>query len=178
MILIRELQNQDGAALVITLLVLVAVTILGMASINTSTVEMQVVRNDRVYSMNFYRAEAMLQEGAGLLKREEQSRPYNLVDRYFNFMKGTSSKNFSQVQMGDVNNWDINPDGGYDNCTPFSLDNPANPNGYISAAYLGPSTGFSLSLSEPQYHDWSIFAFSNQEDGSVLHEMGFRLVYK
>ena len=175
---IAALKNQDGAALVITLLVLVAVTILGMASINTSTVEMQVARNDRVYNMNFYRSEAMLNEGAALLKREEKARPYNLVDRYFNFMKGVSSKSFSQVQMSDISNWDIDPAGGYDNCIPFSLDNQASPNGYISTAYLGPSTGFSLSLSEPQYHDWAVFAFSNQEDGSVLHEMGFRLVYK
>ena len=175
---IKELNNQKGAALIITLLILVAVTILGMASINTSTVEMQVVRNDRVYNMNFYRAEAMLNEGAGLLKREEEARPYNLVDRYFNFMKGNSGKSFSQVKMADVTNWDLDPDGGYDNCIPFSLDNPANPVGFISAAYLGPSTGFSLSLSEPQYHDWAVFAYSNQEDGSVLHEMGFRLVYK
>ncbi len=178
MAIFSELKNQNGAALIITLLVLVAVTILGMASINTSSVEMQVVRNDRVYNMNFYRAEAMLNEGAALLKREEKARPYNLVDRYFNFMKGSSGKNFSQVQMADINSWDIDPEGGYDNCVPFSLDNQGNPRGFISAAYLGPSTGFSLSLSEPQYHDWAVFAYSNQEDGSVLHEMGFRLVYK
>ncbi|GEM_PF-5284880 len=167
---LREtLHDQNGAALLVTMLVLVAITILGIATINISTVEMQVVGSDRVYNMNFYQAEAISNECAALLKREANTRSYNIKEKYFAYMKGTSDRKLSAVSMTDPKNWDL---ANQSNCDKFSLGN-----GYYSAAYLGTGTGFSLNLTGNRYHEWAIFAMSNQEGGSAIHEIGFRLVY-
>jgi len=49
--------NQRGSALVYALLMLVVLTILGIAAITTSTVEVQISGNDKVYKISFYGAD-------------------------------------------------------------------------------------------------------------------------
>jgi Tfp pilus assembly protein PilX len=55
---IYPLDNETGSTLVMALMVLVVVTILGIFSINTSTTELTIARNDRLYTMAFYASEA------------------------------------------------------------------------------------------------------------------------
>ena len=52
------LENESGSTLILALMVLAVVTILGLFSINTSTTELAIARNDRLYTIAFYAAEA------------------------------------------------------------------------------------------------------------------------
>lgn len=52
------LANSDGAVLVIALMLLAVVTILGVAALNTTTTEIRISGNEKVYKQAFYNAEA------------------------------------------------------------------------------------------------------------------------
>jgi Tfp pilus assembly protein PilX len=57
------LANEDGSIILIVLMVLMLVTLMGVSSINTSTIEMQIAANEKGYKKNFYVAEAAVMEG-------------------------------------------------------------------------------------------------------------------
>ncbi|MBI5894995.1 MAG: hypothetical protein HZB24_02955, partial [Desulfobacterales bacterium] len=59
----RGASSQSGSALVITLMVLTALTILGVAALNTSNVELKIVRNEREVRETFFLAEGAVAEG-------------------------------------------------------------------------------------------------------------------
>ncbi|HYA03975.1 MAG TPA: PilX N-terminal domain-containing pilus assembly protein [Syntrophobacteria bacterium] len=63
------LHNQRGSALVIALLILVVLTLLGIAALTTSTVELQISGNDKVTKRTFYSAEGGTQMGSELLEQ-------------------------------------------------------------------------------------------------------------
>ena len=48
------LKNEDGIAMVIALMLLVLLTLLGMAATTTSVFEIQIAGNDRDYKQNLY----------------------------------------------------------------------------------------------------------------------------
>ncbi|MCA1795019.1 MAG: pilus assembly PilX N-terminal domain-containing protein [Desulfobacteraceae bacterium] len=51
------IDNETGSAMVLALIVLAALTIIGIFSINTSTIETQIDTNDRLHKMAFYEAD-------------------------------------------------------------------------------------------------------------------------
>lgn len=52
------LGNESGSTLIIALIILLVVTIVGISSINTSTTELAIARNERLHTIVFYAAEA------------------------------------------------------------------------------------------------------------------------
>jgi hypothetical protein len=64
----RVFQNQHGAVLCGVLMVLLLLTIIGIASTKVSNTEVQVSTNELIYQQNFYRAEGACMEAAELLE--------------------------------------------------------------------------------------------------------------
>jgi len=62
------LNNSSGSTIILVVLILAVLTILGISSINTSTIELQISRNEKTYQENFYQAEAAAMEGAQQLE--------------------------------------------------------------------------------------------------------------
>ncbi len=62
--------NEDGFVLIVSLLILMVLIVLGIAATNTTTVELQIVGNEKVAKDNFYKAEAAAYEAAQLLENE------------------------------------------------------------------------------------------------------------
>ena len=54
----KQLQNQDGMAIVSAILILAILTLLGVASLQTSITELKISTNMQIHSMNFYAAES------------------------------------------------------------------------------------------------------------------------
>ena len=54
------INNQDGSILLIAVVILIAVTLLGIFAINTSTIEIQIAGNDKVHKQAFCNAEGGL----------------------------------------------------------------------------------------------------------------------
>ena len=66
--MVSNLKNEEGAAIVIALIILAALTLIGVFAANTTVVEFQIVRNEAVYRQNFYRAESAAIEAAQWLE--------------------------------------------------------------------------------------------------------------
>jgi Tfp pilus assembly protein PilX len=64
----RVFQNQHGAVLYGVLMVLLLLTIIGIASTKVSNTEVQISGNELIYQQNFYRAEGACMEGAERLE--------------------------------------------------------------------------------------------------------------
>ena len=54
----RDRRNEEGSVLVVSLLILMLLTIIGIAAMNTSNVELKISGNEKVYKMALYAAEA------------------------------------------------------------------------------------------------------------------------
>lgn len=67
---IKTLNNQNGFALVATMLFLVVLTIIGIAATNTTSIEIGIAGNDKFYKQNFYQA-----EGAAIQASQDQPDP-------------------------------------------------------------------------------------------------------
>ena len=61
------LMNEEGSVIVFTLMVLTLLTIIGLASVNTSNTEIEIAGAELIYQRNFYLAEAAAMEAANWL---------------------------------------------------------------------------------------------------------------
>jgi len=61
---VKIFQNQNGFALIASMLFLMVLSIIGIAAINTTSVEVNIAGNDRIYKQNFYLAEGAAKEAA------------------------------------------------------------------------------------------------------------------
>ncbi|MBW1982530.1 MAG: hypothetical protein JRJ12_15065 [Deltaproteobacteria bacterium] len=73
---LQILDNQRGNALVVALLMLVVLTLLGIAATNTSTIEIQLSSNDKMYKTAFYNADAATEVGSELLEQSIEERDW------------------------------------------------------------------------------------------------------
>jgi len=60
---LNRVNNQQGFALISVMLFLVLLTVIGLAALNTTDVELQITGNDRVYRTDFYNQEMSLAAG-------------------------------------------------------------------------------------------------------------------
>ncbi len=67
------IEKEEGSAIVIVMLMLAVLTILGISSIDTSTVEMKIVRNERIYQRDFYIADSAWKDGAQWLEQKNKA---------------------------------------------------------------------------------------------------------
>ena len=65
------INNEGGFVLVLSLMVLVVLTLLGISASRTSVTEVQIAGNDNMLKMDFYKAEAAAHEMAQRLENEE-----------------------------------------------------------------------------------------------------------
>src|SRR6056297_3509540 len=57
-LLLKAIKNENGSAVLVGLLVLVVLTVIGIASINTSSIELKISHNEKIYRQNFNIAES------------------------------------------------------------------------------------------------------------------------
>ncbi|WP_321413291.1 pilus assembly PilX N-terminal domain-containing protein [uncultured Desulfobacter sp.] len=65
----HPVNNNEGSALIIALMILVVVTIIGVSSMNTSTIEIKIASNDRLYKTSFYAADGGTEVGRELIEQ-------------------------------------------------------------------------------------------------------------
>ncbi len=67
------INNEKGSAIIVALMVLAVVTLFGISSIDTSSIELKIVRNEKMYQRCFYVAESGWQDGACWLEGKNKS---------------------------------------------------------------------------------------------------------
>ena len=151
------LANEQGSAIILAVLILAVLTILGVSSTNTSTVELQIVRNERIYQQNFYKAESAVMEAAQRLELENDKanlRPAAkvwLVDVDTHLEKITDFLDHDNASLIDAVNASYS----------------ANARGIVSGASLDMT-------SEHNMYGFKIFGYSRDNQGNVFIEVGYK----
>ena len=97
--MISNLKNEEGSVIIMALIVLVALTMIGIVSTDNTVVELQIVRNETIYRQNFYRAESAVIEGAQVMEDSNLTVPIPWI------------QNLSTApDMEDISNWKDNAD--------------------------------------------------------------------
>ncbi len=105
--MISNLNNEEGSAIVIALIILVLLTMIGITATDNTVIELQIVRNEAIYRQNFYRAEAAVIEAAEILQDETDTTLLMPVTTTYNWLRNNTSVN---ADMTDITNWKDNAD--------------------------------------------------------------------
>ncbi len=167
------LENEDGIALIIALMLLVLLTLLGMAATTTSVLEIQIADNDRDYKVNFYRAETAAYEAARNMGNAPD--PINDIEgndggyEWIGIDKEVNANN----DLADLNNWDSALASG--DASPSAITDIA-----AEAAYAANfvekyekelTKAYSMRL-------FRVFGRSEDDSGRALVELGLKLTYE
>jgi len=101
------LKNEDGIALIIALMLLVLLTLLGMAATTTSVLEMQMADNDRDYKVYFYRAETAAYEAArNMGQMSDGDDPIGDLEGDGKAWIGIGAEIADDEDLADLSNWE------------------------------------------------------------------------
>jgi len=164
-----QLRNEDGAVLVVALIVLVLVTILGITISSTSEVELQIAGNDMRYKENLYRAEAAAMECAQLMD-ETGEIDTSIADDYIIGFGGDDGDEIISAAVRDDEFWHEDPD--TDNILPQAggLANTS-----FVAYYAGIPHGEDLSGTLREFAIYGRYFDPDRPDlGRSIIRMGYR----
>jgi len=152
-------KTQAGSALLTTLIILLLLSIIGVNAIDTTTTELQITRNYRVYKENLYRAEGAVMELAQLFE--------NALEE-----AGTSS-------IGSVNDNATVVDALAESPTTWSSN--ATAASIVDAGHVwaprGVPSGSSLDISKSRVHRYYLYGRGSSQDGQVIVKIGYRKAF-
>ena len=155
------LKNEEGSAIVVALMILVVVTIIGISSSNTTTVELQIVRNDGIYKQNLYLAEAAAQEAVQRIWNISRTDPLLLKAR-------------SPVWLNDPAVNDMTDTTLWVNDT-TALESSLDADASLSVGDVGIAPDGSLDISSgSNAHDFAVYGLSTRNNGRVFIQIGYR----
>ncbi len=99
---VRVTFNEQGSVLILALILMSVLSIIAVTSVTMTTTEYKIVRNERIYQDNFYRAESASRQGLQTLEEASSS---DLEDRSFQALAWLSQKN-DNTDMSDTSLWD------------------------------------------------------------------------
>ena len=169
------IMDENGSALILSMLMVMMLTLIGIAATTTSTLEMGIAANERVYKDNFNRSEAAAMIGAQEMENEMDETPLKDLQQ----QKYSTWMHFNLPDPNNLNNnWgydedDQNPD------TPANTDSAEaiDPQSRYLGDYKRVAPDASLDMSEPTIHEFSIYGRSARNRGSVTIEIGYRKRY-
>jgi hypothetical protein len=163
-------QSQSGAVLVITLLVLLAVTVLGVASLQTTSVELNIARNEREIRETFYLAEGAAMEG---LQRLKAVPAVDLEERIFLWQHDRDSVGDDKTGFRDPAQWQMESAARPPNCMPSTID----PDTYFAAVNWGVAPGGSLVQTGSRLYHHRVYGLCTKHGANQRVEIGYYLRY-
>lgn len=153
------MDNEQGSVTIISLLILVILTLVGIGALTSSTSDLQASRSERVYRQNFSRAEAAVRAGAMAVK-ENKTTPFDPACP--NWMHDP----LPSSDITNAANWSVaNSSAGIDADCRFVV------------LYAGTPTDLGEGASGEKSHEYTIFGRSSEENGEVIVQVGYILVF-
>ncbi len=154
--------DEKGFALIIVLLILSLMTVIGIASTNTTDIELQIAGNEKLIVQNFYNAEAEAMKSAQYI--------YNIDDESILLAQNgnsisTANNNDITDSNQDIDNLDINNDG---------IINSDDVNATEKIVLLGVTSGNSLGLGSSRLYDYVAYGLSKQNNGIKAIAIGVK----
>ncbi len=171
---INHVNNENGSAIVLALIILAVLTIIGISATTTSNVELKIVRNERIFQQTFYSAEASVYEGAQRIEQESNPEQQLIVST-----TGYDWLNDNTIDFSTPANWqDFGPGSANvnDNSDTSVVDNPLNPNdpsSSFAANAKGVRPGSSLDMGSTRLYEYSVFGLSQWNGGRSIIEIGY-----
>ena len=177
--IISKLNNEEGSAIVIALIILVLLTMIGITATDNTVIELQIVRNEAIYRQNFYRAEAAVIEAAEILEDTTNTADLFPATTTYSWLQSNA---FANADMTNINNW---KDGADPPNWPFAntassnnMDNVADlqNNTRYAAISNGIAGGSSLSMTGgSNLYSYSVYGLfdSTSGEGRSLIMMGY-----
>ncbi len=158
------LQSEEGSVMVLALIVLAMLTIIGISASNTSTTELQIVRNDLLHRINFYKAEAAAREGAQTVANLAKTSPseVNPGQTTQNWLVDPAADGIDMTKIEDVQAIDEPSSVVTDAATTYA------------AAYLG-RTGSVAAENESHVYHFNLYGLHTADDGRAFIEMGYKV---
>ncbi len=155
---------EGGTIMPIALVLLLLLTMIGIAATMTSEVEIRIAGNEVAYKENLYYAEGSAMAGVQVLENETDIS--KLKDLSFYWLHSS----LPNTNLSSDTNW--NPDN--NNANP-ALVGVAGYTGYL-AVYQGIDPGGSLDIggATTTLHRYTIFGRSAQKNGEAIIEVGYK----
>lgn len=180
-----RLTDESGAVLVLALLMLVFLTLIGIAATTSTSIELQIAQNERIYQENFNAAEAAafhaIQWVADASTGDLQD--YDNFDFHNNY-KDSPWNGDDEEALADFRNPENWVWTGTDpNADPVPVEDAGGnlqyPNTYFAVVYAGTSVDESMDETAPDvvqvYHCFGLYrATAGARRGEVVVEIGFK----
>ncbi len=155
------MNNEDGSIIIAALLVLVLLTIVGIASTNVSNTEVQIAGHTTAYQQNFYRAEGATMEAAGQLDAvpDPLLNPPSWVE-----------PDMDQISDQNIRDWD--------NLGSVTVaDSNLEDTQYIGV-YTGIVSGNTLNMGSSTIHGYRIYGRSSPpQRGTAVVQIGYLMAF-
>ena len=162
--MISNLKNEEGSVILMALIVLVALTMIGIVSTDNTVVELQIVRNETIYRQNFYRAESAAISGAQVMEDADLTVAIPWIQTLA-----------TAPDMEDVSNWDLTVGTG-NALLSNNMNNPLDPNNNASYAAVFIKKIGSKKMTNPTslylYHAYGL-SDSTSGQGRSMIRMGY-----
>lgn len=159
------LKNEDGSVLVIALIIMVLLTLIGLSTNRTSSIEMQIAGNEMFYKRNLFTAEAAAMEAMQRLEEED-----DLIENPTAFLIPENTVTDNDIR--NANNWESGFPGGTNAAVSSSLDGGGNVR-YVAVS-MGIEPGIGLGLGGSRVYSYKVFGRSGQYNGESIILMGYR----
>ena len=162
---IQLLQNEDGVAIIAVALILVVLTIIGIATTNVSNTEVTISGNQSVYQRTFYQAEGATIEAIDLL--ESLPDPDSSTAAWL-------ENDLNQITLGDIQDATFWSSGGY-GTTPGS--STLSDTQYVVVSE-GIISGSSLGVSSSKVHEYAVYGRSSSaKGGTTVVNIGYLMAF-
>ena len=156
--------NENGSAIVLAMLILVVLTVLGIASINTSSIELQIARNERIYQQNFYQAESAATEGA---QKIEDSGSLDVA-----LAQTWCKKSLDDDDYDDDDSSDTDDPGAWTDADP---DDSLGLDATVSVVLKGIVGSIDMTSEVGNKYKYAIRGYGKANNGKVLIEIGYKI---
>ena len=158
---LSKLREEDGSILIVTLIILVLLTLLGIFATRTSEVEIQIAGNDMRYKRNLYSADAAAMECAGEIGT------MTVIDTDADTWLLPMSTAYSRDDILGTDFWTTNSTGSFD----F-------PNTDCLAIFNGIAENTSLDMTKSKIYVFDIYGryynSANPKEGKAIVKAGLK----
>ena len=160
--------NESGSAMVMAMVILAVLTILGISSINTSTIELQIVHNEKIYQQNFYQAESAAIEGVQKLED---------VGSSDTALAQTWCKKSSDDYDDDYDDYDASDTDDPEVWTDADPDDNLGIDATVSVVLKGrdPTSSLNMAPDSKSKYMYKIRGYGKADNGKVLIEIGYKI---
>lgn len=164
--------SEAGNVLIVTLILLVLLTLLGLSASRISSVDIQVAGNNKIYKQNFYTAEAAAMEAIQIMNDTDLSE--SVAPSWLAKTTSDGSVSLSENDIRDKDKWASGFTGvataKASSITPGSAK-------FLAVARGVVKGGESLEIAKTKIYEYEAYGYCNRNNGTSIIELGYRKAF-